>query len=68
MAALALTLIYRTGVYATQDLSQPGAPHSVVYALPGRLFEFVLGMVAAVRLAGMRAAPLSPPPRCSCSS
>jgi peptidoglycan/LPS O-acetylase OafA/YrhL len=56
-ASLALTLIYRTWVDATHDLSHLGAPHSVVYALPGRLFEFVLGMMAAVRLAGMREAP-----------
>lgn len=56
-AVLVLTLIYRTWVFVTQDLSQPGAPHSLVYALPGRLFEFALGMVAAVRLAGLREAP-----------
>jgi peptidoglycan/LPS O-acetylase OafA/YrhL len=33
--------------------------HSVTNAMPGRLFEFVLGMTAAVLLAGMR--PLAPP-------
>ena len=56
VAVLALTLSYRTWAYAVQDVPQFAFP-LLAYALPGRLFEFVLGMMAAVQLAGMREAP-----------
>jgi peptidoglycan/LPS O-acetylase OafA/YrhL len=42
-ATLAVTLAYRTAVYSTQHLF-------FVNAVPGRLFEFVLGMAAALAL------------------
>jgi peptidoglycan/LPS O-acetylase OafA/YrhL len=48
---LALTLAYRTWVYFTQDVSRLEVGYIYAYALPGRLFEFVLGMAAAVALA-----------------
>jgi peptidoglycan/LPS O-acetylase OafA/YrhL len=65
LASLALTMVYRAWVYATQVI--PGTmPYTseqsigcfFAYGLmPGRLFEFVLGMTAAVSLAGARGAP-----------
>jgi peptidoglycan/LPS O-acetylase OafA/YrhL len=58
-AVLALTLGYRTWVYLTQDITRLEVGYIYAYALPGRLFEFVLGMAAAVALAP-RAANASP--------
>lgn len=48
---LALTLAYRSWVYVTQDVTRLEVGYIYAYALPGRLFEFVLGMAAAVALA-----------------
>jgi peptidoglycan/LPS O-acetylase OafA/YrhL len=48
---LALTLAYRTWVYFTQNVGRLEVGYLYAYALPGRLFEFVLGMMAAVALA-----------------
>lgn len=56
-ATLALTLAYRSWVYATQDTSRLEIGYLWAYALPGRLFEFVLGMTAALTLAGLREVP-----------
>jgi peptidoglycan/LPS O-acetylase OafA/YrhL len=50
-AVLALTLVYRCWVYAAHDVTRLEVGYIYAYALPGRLFEFVLGMVAAVALA-----------------
>jgi peptidoglycan/LPS O-acetylase OafA/YrhL len=50
-AVLALTVSYRTWVYLTKDTTQLGPAYYYCYSLPGRLFEFALGMAAAVLLA-----------------
>jgi peptidoglycan/LPS O-acetylase OafA/YrhL len=53
LATLALTLTYRTWVWCVHDFQDntfPGLPDIWCYFLPGRMFEFVLGMVAAVVL------------------
>jgi peptidoglycan/LPS O-acetylase OafA/YrhL len=47
---LAGTLQYRYWVYTTQDVSRLEIGYIYAYALPGRLFEFVMGMAAAVAL------------------
>jgi peptidoglycan/LPS O-acetylase OafA/YrhL len=54
---LALTLAYRTWVYRTQDINRLEIGYIYAYALPGRLFEFALGMLAALALARQPAAP-----------
>jgi peptidoglycan/LPS O-acetylase OafA/YrhL len=51
VGVLALTLGYRCWVYVSQDISRLEVGYIYAYALPGRLFEFVLGMAAAVVLA-----------------
>jgi peptidoglycan/LPS O-acetylase OafA/YrhL len=64
-AVLALTVAYRTWVYlefVTLGGLQYRVRHAVDFCLayatlPARLFEFALGMLAAVKVAGMRAAP-----------
>jgi peptidoglycan/LPS O-acetylase OafA/YrhL len=56
---LALTLAYRIWVWDAQDTSRLEVGYIFAYALPGRVFEFVLGMVAAVALSRLR----EPPPR-----
>jgi peptidoglycan/LPS O-acetylase OafA/YrhL len=56
-AVLALTLAYRTWVYRTQDVSRLEVGYLYSYALPGRVFEFVLGMVAALALARLSGVP-----------
>jgi peptidoglycan/LPS O-acetylase OafA/YrhL len=56
-AALALTLAYRTWVYRTQDISRLEIGYLYAYALPGRFFEFALGMMAALALARQPSAP-----------
>ncbi|HLB77009.1 MAG TPA: acyltransferase [Candidatus Dormibacteraeota bacterium] len=58
-AVLALTLAYRTWVYRTQDVNRLEIGYLYSYALPGRLFEFVLGMTAALALARL---PVTPGP------
>ena len=58
-AVLILTVSYRTWVFATKDTTRLDVAYFYCYALPGRLFEFALGMTAAVLLAGQaRAAPV----------
>lgn len=62
LAVLALTLTYRTWAYVTyalwlHDSAHDAAGDFVCYALPGRIFEFVLGMLAAVQMARMPEAP-----------
>jgi len=47
---LLVTLSYRTWVYHTQDVSRLEVGYLYAYALPGRLFEFALGMMAALVL------------------
>jgi peptidoglycan/LPS O-acetylase OafA/YrhL len=54
---LAITLAYRWWVYVTQDTSRLEVGYIYAYALPGRMFEFVLGMAAAVSVAGLRQPP-----------
>src|SRR4029079_15388185 len=49
---LLASLSYRTWVYLTQDMSRLEVGYIYAYALPGRMFEFALGMTAAVSLAG----------------
>jgi peptidoglycan/LPS O-acetylase OafA/YrhL len=48
---LTLTVAYRTWVYCTQDVQRLEVGYLYSYALPGRLFEFALGMMAALALA-----------------
>jgi peptidoglycan/LPS O-acetylase OafA/YrhL len=48
IATLAMTLLYRSWVWATIDVSELGQAYYWCYSLPGRLFEFVLGMTAAI--------------------
>src|SRR2546421_594614 len=43
-AVLAITLAYRTWVYLTQDVRRLEIGYVYAYALPGRMFEFALGM------------------------
>lgn len=57
-AVLVVSLSYRTWVYLTQDIRRLEVGYIYAYSLPGRMFEFALGMTAAVSLAGLR----SPPP------
>jgi peptidoglycan/LPS O-acetylase OafA/YrhL len=50
-AVLILTLTYRSWVFVTKDTTRMDVAYFYCYALPGRLFEFALGMMAAVLLA-----------------
>jgi peptidoglycan/LPS O-acetylase OafA/YrhL len=50
-AVLVLTVSYRTWAFATKDTTRLDIAYFYCYALPGRLFEFALGMTAAVLLA-----------------
>jgi peptidoglycan/LPS O-acetylase OafA/YrhL len=50
LATLALTLAYRTWVWNTKDVSTWGSGMFWCYSVPGRMFEFALGMAAAVAL------------------
>jgi peptidoglycan/LPS O-acetylase OafA/YrhL len=54
---LALTLAYRTWVYRTHDISRLEIGYLYGYALPGRMFEFVLGMMAALVIARLPDVP-----------
>ncbi len=56
-AVLLLTVSYRTWVYFTKEISVLGIAYNYAYALPGRLFEFALGMAAALALGRPGAAP-----------
>jgi peptidoglycan/LPS O-acetylase OafA/YrhL len=56
-AVLAITLCYRTWVYRTQDIHRLEIGYIYAYSLPGRMFEFVLGMLAALLLAGLEGTP-----------
>jgi peptidoglycan/LPS O-acetylase OafA/YrhL len=54
LAALVLSLAWRTWAWHAHDLSTQVSAYFWCYALPGRLFEFVLGMAAAVAVARRR--------------
>lgn len=51
LATLALSLAWRTWVWHAQDLTGQIPAYFWCYALPGRLFEFTLGMAAAIAVA-----------------
>ncbi len=50
LLVLALTLGYRTWVYLAHDTTRLEVGYIYAYAVPGRLFEFALGMAAALTL------------------